>query len=196
MADLTEIPGFLRIFSCVLGGILDVRSRMPLAARLYPKQPTAEDLVALLDAAIERHGPPRHFVSDQGAQFTGEAFRAHIRSLGIRQRFGAVGQYGSIAIVERLWKTAKELLGVRRWSIVHPADMQHRLDAALTYYAYMKPHQGLAGSAPAEVYFGIRPAHLGARRPPREGSCEPAPAFDIAFLDPEGRLPFLVPKAA
>jgi hypothetical protein len=41
MADLTEIPGFLRIFSCVLGGILDVRSRMPLAARLYPKQPTA-----------------------------------------------------------------------------------------------------------------------------------------------------------
>jgi transposase InsO family protein len=64
MADLTEIPGFLRIFSCVLGGILDVRSRMPLAARLYPKQPTAEDLMALLDAAIERHGPPRHFVSD------------------------------------------------------------------------------------------------------------------------------------
>jgi hypothetical protein len=74
--------------------------------------------------------------------------------------------------------------------------MQHRLDAALTYYAYLKPHQGLVGSAPAEVYFGIRPAHLGARRPSREGSCEPAPAFDIAFLDPEGRLPFLVPKAA
>jgi transposase InsO family protein len=196
MADLTEIPGFLRIFSCVLGGILDVRSRMPLAARLYPKQPTAEDLVALLDAAIERHGPPRHFVSDHGAQFTGEAFRAHIRSLDIRQRFGAVGQYGSIAIVERLWKTVKELLHVRRWSIVHPADMQHRLDAVLTYYAYMKPHQGLAGSAPAEVYFGICPAHLGAHRPPREGSCEPAPAFDIAFLDPEGRLPFLVPRAA
>lgn len=197
MADLTEIPGFLRIFSSVLGVILDVRSRMPLAARLFANQPSSEDLVALLDCAISRHGPPRHFVSDQGAQFTGEAFRTRLRSLGIRQRFGAIGQYGSIAIVERLWRAAKELLGVRRWSLVHPSDMQERLEAALTYYVYLKPHQGLSGAVPGEVYFGIRPAHLDARRPPREQSREPTdPAFEVAFLDPEGRLPFLVPQAA
>jgi hypothetical protein len=71
MADLTQIQGFLRIFSCVLSVILDVRSRMPLAARLFTNQPSSEDLVDLLDCAITRHGTPRHFVSDQGSQFTG-----------------------------------------------------------------------------------------------------------------------------
>ena len=196
MADLTEIPGFLRIFSSVLAVVIDVHSRMPLAARLFPTQPSAADLVALLGSAVERHGRPRHFVSDQGAQFTAMAFRARLRSLGICQRFGKIGQFGSVAIIERGWRTLKEMLGVSHWSIIHPADMQQRLDAALTYYAYLKPHQGLAGAVPAEVYFGIRPAHLDARRPPREHSCGPPPAFDIAFLDPEHRLPFLVPKAA
>jgi len=197
MADLTEIPGFLRIFSCFLGVVLDVRSRMPLAARLFANQPSAEDVGALLDLAIERHGPPRHFVSDQGAQFTAESFRARLRSLGIRQRFGAVGQCGSIAIIERMWKTLKELLGVKRLGLVHPSDMRQRLDAALTYYAYLKPHQGLGGAVPAEVYFGIRAAYLDARRPPREHSAEPVdPLLEVPFLDPAARLPFLVPRAA
>ena len=74
--------------------------------------------------------------------------------------------------------------------------MKQRLDAALTYYAYLKPHQGLSGAVPAEVYFGIRAAHLDARRPPREHSSGSVDLFDVAFLDPEERLPFLVPKAA
>jgi putative transposase len=197
MADLTEIAGFLKIFSCVLAVILDVRSRMPLAARLFTIQPSAEDIGALLDLAIERHGTPRHFVSDQGTQFTAESFRAHLRSLGVRQRFGAVGQYGSIAIIERMWKTLKELVGVKRWNFVHPRDMQQRLEAALTYYAYLKPHQGLGGAVPAEVYFGIRAAHLDARHPPREQSTAlDDQLLDVAFLDPGARLPFLVPRAA
>jgi hypothetical protein len=33
----------------------------------------------------------------------------------------------------------KELLGVRRWSLVHPSEMQERLEEALTYYAHLKP---------------------------------------------------------
>jgi transposase InsO family protein len=197
MADLTEIPGFLRIFSCVLGMILDARSRMPLAARLFANQPSAQGIAALLDLAIERHGTPRHFVSDQGVQFTAKSFRAHLRSLGIRQRFGAVGQYGSIAIIERMWTMVKALLGIKRWNLVHPRDMQRRLEAALTHYAYLKPHQGLGGAVPADSYFGIRAAHLDARRPPREHSAEPGnPLPEVAFLDPGARLPFLVPKAA
>jgi hypothetical protein len=99
--------------------------------------------------------------------------------------------------VERLWRTAKQLLSVRRWNLVHPSDMQERLEAALTYYACLKPHQGLDGAVPAEIYFGIRPAHLDARRPPREQSLEATDqAFELASLDPEGRLPLLVPKVA
>jgi hypothetical protein len=72
MADLTEIPGFLRIFFCVLGVILDVRSRVMLAPRLFVK-PSAEDVTALLELTIERHAPLCHFVPDQGRQFTAAA---------------------------------------------------------------------------------------------------------------------------
>jgi hypothetical protein len=75
----------------------------------------------------------------------------------------------------------------RPWSLVHPSDMQERLEAALTSYACLKPHQGLGGAVPAEIYFGIRPAHLDARRPPREQSLKATDqAFEVAFLDPEG----------
>jgi hypothetical protein len=93
MADLTEIPGFLTIFSCVLGVVLDVRSRMPLAARMFGNQPSAEDLVSLLNLAIERHGPPRHFVSDQGCSSP-------------RSRFGPTCGVASINALAPLVSTA------------------------------------------------------------------------------------------
>jgi transposase InsO family protein len=37
------------------------------------------------------HGRPRHFVSDQGSQFTAHIFRETLAALSIRQRFGAIG---------------------------------------------------------------------------------------------------------
>jgi putative transposase len=111
MMDLTEIPGLFRIFSFKLAVVIDVFSRMPLATRVFLAEPGAEAVAGLITLAASSHGAPRHFVSDQGAQFTAEAFRAGLKTLGIRQRFGAIGKTGSIAIVERLWRTLKEALG-------------------------------------------------------------------------------------
>jgi putative transposase len=179
--------------------ILDAFSRFPLAYRLFLSNPSARSIAALLRRAVAAHGLPRHFVSDRGTQFTANHFRRALRRLGIQQRFSAVGATGAIALVERLWRSLKTLLPVGLIRPLHRHELDQRLGLVLLYYAYLRPHQGLGGATPAEVYFGRSRAHLSAVPPPRgrpgEGPGEELP-FRIRFLDSEESLPFLVPRAA
>ena len=113
MADFTTIPSLFRLFSFKLVIVLDVFSRMPLVAKLFRKEPSARQMSRLVQRAARRFGPPRHFVSNKGKQFTAKRFRKTLRRLGTRQRFGAIGRHGSIAIIERLWRTLKDALNLR-----------------------------------------------------------------------------------
>jgi putative transposase len=201
-ADLTEIRGFLGLFAYKLVVVLDLFSRLPLAFGIFRKEPTAEEVLDILDRAIRRHGRPGHFVSDQGSQFTAEVFRERLEALSIGQRFGAIGQYGSIAVIERFWRTLKELLGVKLWPPLSAAHLEVRVELALAYYSHLRPHQGFGGATPAEVYRGETPAAQSAVPPPRKtrGSTtgeEPLP-LEVVFLDHERRMPVLIPtrKAA
>jgi hypothetical protein len=63
----------------------------------------------------------------------------------------------------------------------------------MLYYGHLRPHEGLGGATPAEVYFGIQPAHFDAAQPPRGRRGDPpvpAPAT-VAFLDGDPRFPLL-----
>jgi len=51
---------------------------------------------------------PRHLITDRGREFTARSFRRGCRRAGIRQRFGAIGKHGSIALVERCIRTLKD----------------------------------------------------------------------------------------
>ena len=194
MADLTDVPAFFRLLRFKVAVVLDVFSRMPLAAAVFPQEPSAADMDVLLRRAIALHGAPRHFVSDQGQQFRARQVRRTLRSFGVRHRFGAVGRVGSIAVIERFWRTLKESWDGILLGPLLAADLQRTLDLALVHYAYLRPHQALAGSRPAEVYFGIRPSE--APGPPprgRPGERVQAPEVLIAHLDPPRRLfPFLL----
>ena len=199
LADLTEIRGFLGLFVFKLVVVLDLFSRFPLSFGVFRKEPSADQVLDVLDRAMKRHGRPRHFVSDQGSQFTAAVFRETLDALSIGQRFGAIGQYGSIAIIERFWRTLKELLGVRLWPPLSAAHLEARVELALGYYSALRPHQGLCGATPAEVYLDETPAIENAVRPPRKTARsptedEPLP-FEVVFLDPERRLPVLVPAS-
>jgi transposase InsO family protein/transposase-like protein len=196
-ADLTEIRGFLGLFAYKLVVVLDLFSRFPLAFGIFRREPSAEQVVGVLDRAIRRHGRPGHFVSDQGSQFTAEVFRERLETLSIGQRFGAIGQYGSIAVIERFWRTLKELLGVKLWPPLSAAHLEARVELALAYYAHLRPHQGLGGATPAEVYRGETPKAQLAAPPPRKTK-EPANGerplpLEVVFLDHERRMPALVP---
>src|SRR5207249_3820015 len=61
-----------------------------------------------LDNAFRRAGErPTHLISDQGTQFIAKGFRRWCRRQGIRHRFGALGKYGSLAVIERGIRTIK-----------------------------------------------------------------------------------------
>jgi transposase InsO family protein len=196
MADLTDIPSLFRLFCSKLAVVFDVFSRFPLAARVFPQEPSGTQLAELFREAVERFGPPKHFVSDRGPQFTSESFRDMIQEHPVAHRFGALGKVGSIALIERLWKSAKSLLGLRLLPPLTQCELERRVNLALFYYAYLRPHQALDGATPAEVFFALPPAHKAAVSPPRARSREgPTRApFRVGYLDQERFLPVLLPN--
>ena len=80
---------------------------------------------------------------------------------------------------------------------LHPDDLHVRLHTGLHYYTHHKPHQGIKGATPAEMYYGKQPARFDAVRPHRAYEKKSDDRlFEIAYLDPERLLPVLIPKAA
>jgi putative transposase len=184
--DITEITGLFGLFRFKLALVMDVFSRMPLAGRVFTSEPAADEMAGLVRYAAARHSAPKHFVTDQGVQFTSAVFRATLMLLGIKQRFGAVGATGSIAIIERFWRTLKEMLRLKLRPPLTAAALHQRLQTGLHYYAYLKPHQSLGGATPAEMYYGISAARQQAVRPPRAYENKPDDTlFEIAYLDPD-----------
>ena len=198
MADLTNVPGLFGFFHFKIAVILDVFSRMPLSFSVFTKEPTAQQIRFLFLKAMARFGIPRHFISDQGKQFIDSGFKQFLFGLGIRHRFGAIGKTGSIAIIERFWKQLKYTLSLRSFRPLFQEDLERRLESWLFYFTNIRPHQGLSGATPSEVFLRQKPACLAAIHPPRgkprEGPTEIP--FEIRFIDPERRLPVLVSKAA
>jgi hypothetical protein len=116
----------------------------------------------------------------------------------VKQRFGAVGKKGSIALIERLWRTLKDTLDLRLLRPLVAENLAATVELGLVHYAHFRPHQALAGATPSEIYFGRTPSHLSAIPPPRgrpgEGPMDLP--FRIEYLDAERLLPVLVRKAA
>jgi putative transposase len=198
LLDLTSVKGLFGLQGFRIAAVLDAFSRAPLAVRVFAGEPTAPDVVALFESAVRRHGRPRHVVSDQGTQFAAELFAQALERCGVRQRFGAVGHKGSVALIERFWRTLKEALRLPLFRPLTQADLQRRVVFAVLHYTFYRPHQGLARATPAEVLFGWPAAVSAAVAPPRGRLRDPsatAQRFAVAFLDPEARHPILV-KAA
>ena len=199
LADVTRVPLLFPFLHLHLTVVLDAFSRLPLATALSYFEPTAGAMLALVDRAIRVHGRPRHFVSDQGSQFTAEAFRAALRALGIRQRFGALYQHGSIALIERFFLTLKTDLRVDRRKPWGLDDLERRLVPALVRYSFCRPHSALAGRVPVEAFFGIRDQRPLRNLAPRgrPSDAEIHCPLEVALLDPDSEaLPILIPTAA
>jgi len=114
--------------------------------------PNAGWVVEVLESAFLRHGPPKHLISDQEGIFTGEAFATLLRDWDVKQRFGAVGRHGSIAVTERLiWTLKHEWLA--RVVLIRGLDHLGELLADFEqYYNEHRCHQRLDGATPAMIY--------------------------------------------
>lgn len=152
-------------FAWKVAVILDHFSRKVLGIRAFKKEPTAEDIVQLLDTALDAEGsPPKYTVTDKGCQFFSSrsrkpsaAFQAWLDRHSVKARFGAVGKKGSIAVIERFMLTLKNE-GTRRLLVPYStAEMQTELDVFAEWYNSVRPHSSLDLRTPDEMHRGVEP---------------------------------------
>jgi Integrase core domain/Helix-turn-helix domain len=89
--------------------IVDHFSRRVMGLTVFAKQPTGKAVRECLGQAIRRSkAQPKHLICDKGRQFHCVGLKRWCRRHEIGLRFGAVGQHGSIAVVERFILTLKQ----------------------------------------------------------------------------------------
>lgn len=135
--------------------ILDHFSRVVVGFAIFTKQPSSEQIRRFMASAIRRcRKKPRHLISDKGHQFTSDEFRKWCKTRKIRKRFGAVGKYGSIAVIERFIRSMKNE-GFRHFLVpLRLEDMRRELSLYVSWYNQHRPHQGLEGRIPFDFYHG------------------------------------------
>ena len=118
---------------------------------------------------------PKYLICDKGKQFWCQGFKDWCQREGIRPRFGAVGQHGSIAVVERFIQTVKVECTRRLLVSLRAKTFRQELSWFTVWYNEHRPHTTLGGRTPDEVYFHQRPANRSPRFEPRALWPRPAP---------------------
>ena len=146
-ADITYIPmarGFLYLVA-----IIDWYSRCVLSWRLSNTL-DADFCVEALEEAL-RKGRPDIFNTDQGAQFTGEAFTGLLEQHGVRISRDGKGCYSDNLFIERLWRSVKyEEVYLKAYQDGREAKAD--IGDYFRFYNTERPHQALGYRTPAEVF--------------------------------------------
>jgi putative transposase len=145
--DITYIP--MRYGFMYLTAIIDWYSRYVLAWELSN---TLESLfcVDALKRALTK-GTPEIFNTDQGSQFTSEAFTEILLEKNIAISMDGRGRALDNVIIERLWWTVKyEDIYPRSYSDGHV--LYHGLSRYFDYYNTERKHSALDKQTPFEVF--------------------------------------------
>ena len=145
--DITYIPmsrGFMYLV-CVM----DWHSRYVLSWRLSNTL-EADFCVDALEQALSSNLPGM-FNTDQGSQFTSDAFTSVLLAHGVRISMDSVGGYMDNVFVERLWRSVKyEEVYLKAYEGV--AEARAGIGAYLRFYNSERPHQALDYRTPAQVF--------------------------------------------
>jgi transposase InsO family protein len=116
--------------------------------------PNAGWVVDAMEEAFLQHGAPRHLISDQEKVFLSDAFQELLIPWDVKQRFGAVGKHGSIAVTERVILTLK-YEWLKRVPVIRGLDHLGQLlgDFVLWYNEY-RGHATLGGALPSVIHRG------------------------------------------
>jgi transposase InsO family protein len=122
-----------------------------------------------LESAVEKHGSPKHIISDQASVFIGDVFAELLDSWNMKSRLGAVGKHGSIAVTERVIKTLK-YEWLKRVSFIKGIDHLAALcEEFEDWYNRWRPHMTLDGFRPDDVYYDRKP-----KKPQRDSKTVPS----------------------
>jgi putative transposase len=155
-ADITYIPmakGFVYLVA-----VMDWFSRRVLSWRLSITMETDFCVEALADA-MDQHGQPEIFNTDQGVQFTSAAFVDELADRGVRISMDGKGRHLDNIFIERLWRSLKyEEVYVRAYDTV--AEARLSLGIWLAFYNNERPHQSLDYRTPREMFEGYACVHV------------------------------------
>jgi len=148
---------------------VDQFSRRVMGFAVYRSLASSAAVRKLLERLFRSAGDkPLRLISDQGTQFIEKGFRSWCRHHGIQHRFGAVGRYGSLAVIERCIRTAK--VECTRRLIVVPYRLvafEQELALYISWFNGHRPHTRLSAATPDEVYHHRRLACRAPRFEPR-----------------------------
>jgi putative transposase len=156
--DITYIPmarGFV-----YLAAVVDWFSRRVLAWRVSITMDVSFCIEAL-EEALSRNEKPEIFNTDQGSQFTSEAFTGRLKENGIRISMDGRGRWRDNVFVERIWRSIKyEEVYLHAYSSV--SEARARIGKYIEFYNTIRPHSSLRALSPDQVYFNRLPATLAA----------------------------------
>ena len=139
------------------GGAPDERDdRIKVLAHRLSNTMGAAFCVEAMEEAIVRYGAPQVFNTDQGAQFTSEAFTGALKAHGVRISMDGKGRWLDNVYVERLWRSLKQE-EVYRHAYETVAEAGKGIADYLRYFNEERPHQGLDNRTPDDVFYKRKP---------------------------------------
>ena len=150
-ADITYIPmsrGYMYLVA-----VMDWHSRKVLSWRVSNSL-DSDFCVDALTEALSRFGTPEIFNTDQGAQFTSQAFTNVLKNHKVAISMDGRGRVQDNIFVERLWWTLKYQY-VYLWSFDNGTELRQGLRYWFEFYNHDRSHQALDGRTPDEVYFSL-----------------------------------------
>jgi putative transposase len=156
--DITYIPmarGFVYLVA-----VLDWYSRKVLSWRVSITMDVHFCLEAL-EEAIDVHGVPAIVNTDQGSQFTSQAFTGLLKKHSIRISMDGKGAWRDNVFIERLWRSVKyEEVYLHAYDTV--SDSRAGIGRYFNLYNRRRPHSSLKRKTPDQVYYSQQPLTLAA----------------------------------
>jgi putative transposase len=135
-----------------LVAIIDLYSRKVLSWRVSNTL-DAEFCVAALEEAIAGYGIPAIFNTDQGCQFTSEAFTGTLEQYGIRISMDGVNRALDNIFVERFWRSLKyEDIYLNDYRTL--VELKTGLARYFRFYNSERFHESLGYETPDAIYVG------------------------------------------
>jgi putative transposase len=144
-ADITYVP--MRHGFMYLVAIMDWFSRYVIAWELSNTLDGQFCLQCLHQAM--RSGQPEIFNTDQGVQFTANAFISALQETGVLVSMDGRGRAYDNIFIERLWRTVKyEDIYIKEYATGH--ELRKGLHHYFRFYNCERPHQSLGYRTPVE----------------------------------------------
>jgi putative transposase len=148
-ADVTYIP-MARGFAYLVA-VMDWKTRAVLSWRLSNTLDGTFCVEALKEALETAGRAPELFNTDQGCQFTSQAWIATVQASGAKVSMDGKGRWMDNVFIERLWRSVKHE-GVYLWAHENVHELELALAKWFSDYNHWKPHQSLGYKTPWECY--------------------------------------------